>query len=327
MRIAKVLVTGATGKIGRSLVPALLEAGYEVRATRYQTPLPWKQVEAARGSMADAKFIARAVRGVDAVIHLATCKEDPDQIFNVSMGGMFHLLEAARRSDRLRRFILAGADAALGIFYNKNPPGLNESSPLAAYPGVYAFSKVIEEVMAQQYHIQYGLPTTILRVSWVMERDDILAHMLTGPHNFGVPQWKELARSGAQTIACRKSGGAVACLCHKDGAPYWRHVVAVSDVVQAFLLALKKTGATGQTFNIAGRSPFRYDVLAEYISDRLNLPIQEFIDPAHHDFTISIMKAGGMLGYRPKLDVFGMVNEAIEYRRSGGRRAAIRYLG
>ena len=42
-------------------------------------------------------------------------------------------------------------------------------SPLRAYPGYYALSKVLEETLCNQYRLQYGLPVTILRASWIWE--------------------------------------------------------------------------------------------------------------------------------------------------------------
>ena len=86
----------------------------------------------------------------------------------VQVKGTFTLLDEARQQRGVQQFILASGDAALGIFYYPQPVPLDENAPLAAYPGYYAFSKVMEEVMVGQYHIQYGLPTTILRISWIL---------------------------------------------------------------------------------------------------------------------------------------------------------------
>ncbi|MFH0964133.1 MAG: NAD(P)-dependent oxidoreductase [Planctomycetota bacterium] len=327
MRIRNVLVTGAGGKIGRNLVPALLARGYDVTAVRFRSPLPFKGATVLKGSVSDRAFVRRALRGIDAVCHLATSKEDEQGFIDVSVRGTFNLLEECRRSSRVKQFLLAGGDAALGIFFYPHPVPLNETAPLAAYPGVYALSKVLEETLCNQYVIQHSLPVTILRFSWIQDEDDILAYMTLAEPNFGGPPWKDLARTAKQKSFFRKKRDAVGCLRHPGGAPYKRHVVGARDVVQSFLLALGNPRARGETFNIAAPAPASYDVLSAYIAQRLKLPVVDFTLDGFHDFSIDISKARSVLGYRPEYDVFRIVDEAVDFRRLGRTRTPVRYFG
>ena len=73
--VKRVLVTGASGKIGRNLMPELLAAGYSVRAMQNRTPVECEGVEVVTGSVGDRGFVESAVDGIDAVCHLATTKE------------------------------------------------------------------------------------------------------------------------------------------------------------------------------------------------------------------------------------------------------------
>jgi UDP-glucose 4-epimerase len=247
-------------------------------------------------------------------------------VMSTGVGGMFNLLEAARAAD-VQQVILASGDASIGIFFYPQPIPLDEQAPLAAYPGYYAFSKVVEEVMLDQYRIQYGLGVTCLRFSWIQDADDILAYMTLAAPNFGGPDWKNLATNAKQKAFFTKRKNAVGCLVHPGGKPFVRHQVGIDDVIQAFLLALGNPAAIGQTFNVAAPTPFSYDVLSEYIADKLDLPVVEFVCKESHDFSINITKARAVLGYEPLVDPFAMVDKAIAFRKAGGKRRPVKYPG
>ncbi len=327
MRIDRVLVTGATGKIGRSLVPALLDAGYRVRATQFVTPVQAPRVETVVGSVSDEMFVHRALEGVDAVCHLASSKEDREGFLDVSVRGTFHLLDQARQRGILKQFLLASGDATMGIFFYPHDRPLDENAPLAAYPGYYPFSKVLEETMVGQYRIQHALPVTVLRCSWVHAEDDILAHMTLRPPDFGAPSWRDLAGPSVKEQYLDAGRDAAVALAHPDGRPFIRHIVGVRDVVQAFMRALGNPAAAGQTFNIAGPAAFSYATLAGDIGNKLGMPVVSLQSEMGHDFSIDINKARSILGYEPEMDVFRMVDEARAFRQHGGRRSPVRYPG
>ncbi|MEZ5301985.1 MAG: NAD(P)H-binding protein [Verrucomicrobiales bacterium] len=96
-----ILITGATGKVGRAFLDRLLAdprfAGAKVRALCHQRSLPaHPRVECLRGSIADRPVARTAMEGATHVLHLATCKETPEEIMDVAVKGMFWLLEEAR---------------------------------------------------------------------------------------------------------------------------------------------------------------------------------------------------------------------------------------
>jgi UDP-glucose 4-epimerase len=101
------------------------------------------------------------------------------------------------------------------------------------------------------------------------------------------------------------------------GTPLLRHIVHVDDVMQAFDRALGNPSAIGQTFNIAGASPFDYRVAAEYLSARLGIPVIELVAPQYHSFEINITRARTVLGYAPENDFFRMADRAVAWRRTG----------
>ena len=153
----------------------------------------------------------RRWHGVTHVLHLATCKETPDDVMDVTVKGLFWLLEAFRESPTARQFILIGGDAAVGHFFYDHGGPVTEATPHRAYPGCYALSKVLEEVMLQQYCIQYGINGCCLRAPWIMEKDDFKYTLSFGDDVFGGPVWKdEVPRGGRAAYRAERHGAAPA---------------------------------------------------------------------------------------------------------------------
>ncbi|MBI5799998.1 MAG: NAD(P)-dependent oxidoreductase [Verrucomicrobia bacterium] len=309
-------IFGASGKLGRHALAVLARRGFAVRALVHRTPVTGDSITSVTGSITDAKAVDETVRGADIVVQLATAKEDADTFFDVSIRGTFNILEACRRHG-VEQFILFGGDAALGIWFYPQPISLDENHPLTAYPGYYAFSKVMEETMAGQYAIQYGVPVTVLRSSWVFERDDLLNHFSllrnVNPaepgHGFGEVSDEVLA-------LVRAKHERIPILTDARGTPLRRHIVHVDDVMQAFDRMLGNPSALGQTFNIAGPAAFDYRAAAEYLSKKLGVPTVEIPSPKYHPFEINITRARTVLGYAPENDFFRMADRAISERKS-----------
>lgn len=280
----------------------------------HRTPVEGADIVCVRGSITEPKAVEETVCGADIVVQLATTKEDALTFFDVSVRGTFNILEACRRQG-VKQFILFGGDAALGIWFYPQPVPIDENHPLTAYPGYYAFSKVMEETMAAQYAVQYGVPVTVLRSSWVFEADDLLNHFSllrnVNPaepgHGFG-----EVSDEVLQLV--RNKQERIPILTGSDGTPLRRHIVHVDDVMQVFDRMIDNPSALGQTFNIAGPSAFDYRVAAEYLSERLDVPVIEIPNPKFHPFEINITRARTVLGYAPENDFFRMADRAIAVR-------------
>lgn len=317
--IRTVLVTGASGKLGVPLCAALQQAGYAVTALRHRNPVGLPGIDEIQGSVSDPALMESLVARSDAVIHLATSKEDREGVIGVSAQGTFNLLDAAMRSRKPQRVILASGDAVNGIYFNPQPVPIREDLPLVAYPGYYPLSKVLEEAMFQQYYHQAGVPAVCLRISWIQAEDDILNHLTVAGECFGVPVWNELMND-AQRATYGSGRDAAVALRHPDGRPLRRQIVAVEDCVQAFLLALEREGIEGQTFMIAMNEPFDYVDAAQYTAQRMGIDVLELVDPIGQDFWIDTTKARYRLGYQPQYDIRRLIDQAIEFRQSGQSR-------
>jgi hypothetical protein len=90
------------------------------------------------------------------------------------------------------QFMLIGGDTAVGHFFYDHQEPITERTSHRAYPGCYALSKVLEEVMLSQFAIQYGINTCCLRAPWIMEKDDFRYSLSFGDDLFGGPVWNSL---------------------------------------------------------------------------------------------------------------------------------------
>lgn len=323
------LVTGATGKVGRHLCDTLLASPahtqWKIRALCHNRQLSeTSRLETVRGSIADRAVAEQAMQGVTHVVHLATCKETPEDVMDVTVKGLFWLLEAARQSPAFRQFILIGGDAALGHFVYPHPLPVTEQQRHTAYQGCYALSKVLEEVMVEQYQIQYDLNSCCLRAPWIMEKDDFKYQLSFGEDVFGAPRWRELV--GAEKADEYVREGRVPVMLDPAGQPVLRNFVHVSDLVSAILIALDHPRAVKQTFNICCDEPVNYRLVAEYLRQTRNLPSIDIPTP-YHSTWLDNTKAKFLLGWRPQYDYRRLVDEAYDYQRSPDDPRKIWYPG
>lgn len=330
MKIKNVLLTGAGGKVGQAVLPELVAAGYSVRALEFTDGLAVEQldnVEVIRGDLRDESLAARLVKDMDAVIHLANVKENRDLFMDANVKGTFFLLDACKECGHIKQYIQAGSDARAGIYYYPQPIPIDETHPHSGYPGYYPLSKILEETMCEQFRIMWQMPITVLRFSWVHGEDDILAHMTLSEPNFGVPIWQDWAVTPQQKAFFEEGKDGVACLLHPDGSTGKRQIVGIKDVVQSIMLSIGNPSAVGEAFNVSGPAPFGYDVATKYISQKLDLPVVEFEVSEYHDFSIDMTKSRSVLGLNPQYDIFRIIDDAIEFRNSGEKRSACKYIG
>lgn len=324
-----ILVTGATGKVGRHFIAGLLDdprfSETRIRALCHNRLCDeTDRVEVFRGSIADRDAVAQALAGVTHVVHLATCKETPEDVMDVTVKGLFWLLEAFRSSATARRFILIGGDAAIGHFFYRNDAPLTETAPHRAYPGSYALSKVLEEVMVAQFGIQYGIDWCCLRAPWIMEKDDFRYTLSFGDDVFGGPDWKTLVpASDARRYA---SEGTVPLLHDADGRPLKRNFVHVEDLVSAILAALDNPRAGRQLFNICMDRPVDYGEVAAHLARTRGLSSVD-IDSQYHSNWMDNAKARQLLAWQPRYDLELLIDSAWRYERSQSDPRIVWYPG
>jgi nucleoside-diphosphate-sugar epimerase len=171
--MAKVVVTGASGKAGRAVVRALLERDYDVLAV----DLAPRSESGAPSLLADLTEFGQTVEclaGVDSVVHLAAIPASgihtEETTFRTNMLSTYNVFEAARLLG-LRRVVWASSETILGVPFEREQPAyapMDEEHP--AYPeSSYALSKVLSEELGRQLHRWTGTPYVALRFSNIME--------------------------------------------------------------------------------------------------------------------------------------------------------------
>lgn len=180
----RILVTGAAGHIGGYVTRELLGAGHQVVLTDL-LPVDEPRAEAVHvGDLQDQGLVAKAVDGVDAVVHLGAIAHPnmPDQsaLFAHNCLTAHRVFEEAARAG-VGRVVAASSMAAVGLAWSPVPVSplyvpLDEDHPtLVRDP--YGLSKTVMEDVARTAHRRYGLDVVCMRFPFT-GTGDRLAHFL-----------------------------------------------------------------------------------------------------------------------------------------------------
>ncbi len=162
-----ILITGATGTIGRHLIDSLTP---DRQVRTFGRTRPDADIEHVSGSITDVVAVGRAAVGVNTIVHLAGVLEgqDPLKTLEVNLRGTYHVLEAARRHG-VARVVVASSIAATGCLAPDWIPRrvpIRESDPCRPV-SPYAASKFALEILCDTYSQRYGITTVALRVAGV----------------------------------------------------------------------------------------------------------------------------------------------------------------
>lgn len=302
------LVTGAAGFIGSNLVETLLRNGQFVRgfdnfATGHQHNLDavrgivgesaWSNFEFVEGDIRDSARCARAVAGVDHVLHQAALGSVPRSIADpatsnaVNISGFLNMLDAARTAG-VRSFVYAASSSTYG-----DEPNLPKREDRIGNPlSPYAVTKLVNELYAGVYARVYGFGSIGLRYFNVFgPRQDP-----DGAYAAVIPKWTAAMINGDE-VAINGDGETSRDFCF------------VANAVQANLRSARSCiAAEAQVFNVAVGDRTTLNQLFALLRDTLATHQVHYArEPYYREFRAGdvrhsladISLAMEKLGYRP----------------------------
>ncbi len=298
-QVETILITGGCGFIGTNMVKYLANRGYQIRilenlSTGKEENLRKLQSQDSRlviedliiGDIRNREVVGQAVKGVDAVLHLAAhtsvmaSLENPKQTWEINVTGTFNLLEACREKG-VAKFIFASSNAAVG---EQMPPIDELKMPHPISP--YGASKLAGEALCGSYYYSFGMKTVSLRFA-----------NCYGPYSEHkpsvIPRLTKWAKEGKPLII------------YGDGNQT-RDFIHVDDVCQAIYLALTTyIDSYGGVFQIGTGIETSINDLAKLMREIAGNKLQ-IIHEAERTGEIrrnysDITKARRTLGFEPKI--------------------------
>ncbi len=292
-------VTGASGLVGAWLLKRLLEQGADVTClVRDWVPRSelaasglLERVNVVRGDVRDQALLERALGEyeADTVIHLAAqtivgiANRNPVSTFETNVAGTWALLEACRRSPKVKQIVLASSDKAYGD-HEKLPYG--EDAPLqGTHP--YDVSKSCADLIGQSYARSFELPAVITRCGNFYGGGDL--------------NWNRIIPGTIRSVLRGQRP-----VIRSDGT-YVRDYFYVEDGAAAYMLLAEKLAANpelrGEAFNFSNEIQITVRELVDRILRAMGSKLEpEVLNEAQREIKrqyLSAEKARRVLGWRP----------------------------
>jgi NAD dependent epimerase/dehydratase len=262
----KVLVTGADGFIGSHLTEMLVEQGYDVKAfVLYNSFNSWGwldncdpsvkgKFEVFAGDVRDPHGVKNAMKGCDAVLHLAALiaipysYHSPDTYVDTNVKGTLNVVQAARELD-IRKVVHTSTSEVYGT---AQFVPITEDHPLQGQ-SPYSASKIGADQMALSFHKSFGTPVSVLR-----------------PFNTYGP--RQSARAVIPTIITQIIAGKRTI---KLGSLHpTRDFSFVEDTARGFIAAMQSDAAVGVVTNIGSGFEISVGDTVKTIADLMGAKIE-----------------------------------------------------
>jgi len=308
-------VTGGTELVGSWLLQRLVDAGADVTClVRDWVPQSElvrsgliKRVKVLGGDVRDRDMLERALGEfeVDTVIHLAAqtivtiANRNPVSTFETNIAGTWNILEACRRSPKVKQIVMASSDKAYG---DQEVLPYNEDTPLQGqHP--YDVSKSAADLIAATYAKSYGLPVAITRCGNFYGGGDL--------------NWNRIIPGTIRSILRGQ-----APIIRSDGE-YIRDYFYVEDGAAAYMLLAEQLAARpelkGQAFNFSNEIQVTVREIVERVVRLMESNLKpEILNETNNEIRhqyLSAEKARSMLNWKPLYNLDqGLVTTIDWYR-------------
>lgn len=296
-----VLVTGAGGLVGGSVVTQLASRGEHVVGLD-KFPSSVAGVEIVECDLRDIRRLYGIVHKANAgaIIHCGGYsgpmlgRENPHDMIEVNVTGTANLLELARLTG-MRRFVYC---SSMSVYGSTTAGPVDEHSYLEPAT-VYGATKLAAEQLVIAYARDHGLDTAALRLSWIY-----------GPNRKTTCILRQMIDDALHGKPTTQSWG----------ADFPRQYIHSDDAARALLAALDSQGLKKRVYNITGESRVTLGELSDLV--RQSLPDADIMlgpgpapdDDYHHEFNTSAARAE--LGFRPHIPLSnGVADMVTELRR------------
>lgn len=163
--MARVLVTGSSGRIGRAAVDELRRRGHDVRGFDRLPRAGWDGTEI--GELADPRAVERAVTGRDILVHLAATPDDADfltELLPSNVVGFYRVMEAARRGG-VGRIVLASSGQVTWWQHMAGRLPVRPTDPPSPRSW-YAATKMFMESVGRSFAELHGIEVLVARLGW-----------------------------------------------------------------------------------------------------------------------------------------------------------------
>jgi len=307
------LVTGATGLVGGWLVKSLVAAGTDV-VCLVRDWVPdcelvrsghLDKVKIVRGDIVNQPMLERAMGEyeIDTVIHLAAqtivgiANRNPVSTFEANIQGTWCLLEACRRSPKVKQIVIASSDKAYG---DQDVLPYDETTPLQGqHP--YDVSKSCADLISYTYAKSYNLPVTITRCGNFYGGGDL--------------NWNRIVPGTIRSILRGQ-----APVIRSDGS-FVRDYFYVEDGAAAYMLLAEQMagnpGLSGEAFNFSNELQVTVLELTQKILDVMGSDLtpdvrNEASNEIKHQY-LSAAKARRMLDWEPLYTLDGALEKTIQW--------------
>lgn len=308
----KILITGATGRVGKHLLNALTSKGERVRVLVKEGMVENEQAEVSYGDLLNKDSLSKAVEGVDVIYHLAAVVDylaPKDMMFNVNVVGTKNLLEVSKA----KKFIYLSSTAAMGKNLKEIPA--NENTP--CHPSnSYGETKFEAENLVKQVGGMIIRSADVFGAGFMEGYDYVISHLEKGDlpvigdgKNF--IQWIHI-NDLVQALLLVKDNG-------KPGEVYivaGKEVKTLNDCLGLLAKYLDVESPKKHSSKFLAKTMTNYKMFTSKIKKERPAIIPEYIDKMTANRSFDISKAKRELGYEPKISYEEAAKEMVEEYKS-----------